>query len=152
MRTVSLFISLIALSSTGLLVAQDRTAGRQTVQSPKGPDKGDPLSDLVGVYSHMPKGEPAYRVSKDAQGYVWQSRDPESAAWVTPLRLVPITESERARAAAKGVVFSVGLSMKGGSADQQFDLLRVDEARPGAAKIVTYVLYSWFGPNVLYKL
>ena len=83
MRTVSLFISLIVLSSVSPLVAQDRSPGKP---------------------------------------------------------------------AAKGVLFSVGLSMKDGSADQQFDLLRIDDATPGSAKIVIYVMYSWFGPNVLYKV
>ena len=40
-----------------------------------------------------------------------------------------------------------------GSADQQFDILRIEETLPGAGRtVILHVLYTWFGPNLLYKL
>ena len=61
----------------------------------------DPLADLIGDYSLKPGGEPTYRVSKGAQGYVIAART--AAGWGTPLPVAAFTESERAEAAAKGM-------------------------------------------------
>lgn len=111
----------------------------------------DPLSDLIGVYSLTAEGEPFYRVSKKGQDYFLESRQP--AGWSTPVRLVAVTQSQRAQAAAQGIVFSAGLRMREGSADQGFDILRIEEALPGSGRsVILHVLFSWFGPNLLYKL
>jgi hypothetical protein len=112
---------------------------------------GDPLSDLIGVYSFTPGGEPAFGVSKDGQDYFFEGR--MAAARSTPIRLVARTESERAEAAAKGLTFSAGLRMNQGSADQGFDILRIEEVIPGSGgTVVFYVLFSWFGPDLVYKV
>ena len=108
----------------------------------------DPLSDLIGIYSHSSGGEPAYRVSKNGQDYFIETR--AAAAWRTPVRLVVPTESQRAEAAAQGIRFSAGL----GTADEPFSFLRIEEAVPGSGgrTAIFYVLFSGFGPDLLYKL
>jgi hypothetical protein len=111
----------------------------------------DPLADLVGVFSLRADGEPAFRVSKAGQDYFVESRG--AAGWAKPVRLVAMTDAERAGAAKSGFAVSAGLRMTQGSADQGFDILRIEEALPGSARpVVLHVLYSWFGPNLLYKL
>lgn len=118
----------------------------------RGGGVSDPLTDLIGVYSHMPGGEPTYRVSKKGPNYFIEGR--AAAGWRTPIRLVALTESQRAEAAAEGLRFSAGLRTNQGSADQQFDILRIEEAVPGSGgrTATFYVLFSWFGPDLLYKL
>ena len=120
-------------------------AGNRTART------SDPLSDLIGIYSLTADGEPAFRVSKVGQDYFMESRRED--AWSKPTRLVATTESERAKAAKSGFNYSAGLRMNQGSADQNFDILLVEEALPGSARtVVLHVLFSWFGPNMLYKL
>ena len=64
-----------------------------------------------------------------------------------------MTDAERAKAAKSGMNVSAALRMTVGSADQQFDFLRVEEPLPGSTRtVVLHVLYTWFGPNLLYKL
>ena len=85
------------------------------------------------------------------QDYFLESRRED--AWGKPTRLVATTESERAKAANSGFNYSAGLRMNQGSADQNFDILLVEEALPGSGRtIVLHVLFSWFGPNLLHKL
>lgn len=111
----------------------------------------DPLSDLIGVYSLRAEGEPSLRVSKVGPDYFLESR--QGDGWGKPTRLAAIAESERAKAAKSGVIFSAGLRMNQGSADQNFDILRIEEALPGSGKtVVLHVLFSRSGPNMLYKL
>ncbi len=111
----------------------------------------DPLDDLIGDYSLQPDGEPTYRVSKDAQGYVIAARTIDG--WSTPLPLAALTDSERAEAAAKGMRMSAGLRTTKGSADQGFDVMRVEEPVPGSpgSTVVLYVMFTWFGPDLIYK-
>jgi hypothetical protein len=110
----------------------------------------DPLADLIGVFSLKAEGEPAFRVSKTGQDYFVESLGP--AGWAKPVRLVVMTDAERAKAATRGLAVSAGLRMTQGSADQGFDILRIEEALPGSGTVVMHVVYSWFGPNLLYKL
>jgi hypothetical protein len=111
----------------------------------------DPLADLIGDYSLQPDGEPIYRVSKDTQGYVIAARTIDG--WSTPLPLASITEAERSQAAAGGMRMSAGLRTTKGSADQGFDVLRVEEPVPGSpgSTVVLYVMFTWFGPDLIYK-
>ena len=111
----------------------------------------DPLADLIGVFSLMAEGDPAFRVSKMGPDYFVESRGPDG--WANPVRLVAMTDAERAKAAKSGMNVSAALRMTLGSADQQFDFLRVEEPLPGSTRtVVLHVLYTWFGPNLLYKL
>lgn len=111
----------------------------------------DPLADLIGVFSLMAEGDPAFRVSKTGPDYFVESRS--AAGWSKPLRLIVMTDAERAKAAKSGINVSAALRMTQGSADQQFDVLRVEEPLPGSTRtVVLHVLYTWFGPNLLYKL
>jgi hypothetical protein len=111
----------------------------------------DPLSDLIGVFSLRADGDPNFRVSKTGPDYFVESRGP--AGWSKPVRLVAMTDAERAKAAKSGINASSGLRMIEGSADQQFDILRIEEPLPGSGRtVILHVVYSWFGPNLLYKL
>jgi hypothetical protein len=117
----------------------------------RGGRASDPLADLIGVFSLTAEGDPAFRVSKTGQDYFVESRG--AAGWVKPIRLVVMTDSERAKAAKSGIAVSAGLRMTQGSADQGFDILRIEEALPGSGRtVILHVLFSWFGPNLLYKL
>jgi len=113
----------------------------------------DPLSDLIGVYSPSAGGEPTFRVSKDAQGYLIAVRTLDGR-WDSPHRLAAFTDEERARLAERGARFAAGLRKTQGSADQQADIMRIEETVPGSAGniAVLYVLYGWFGPEFMYKL
>ena len=111
----------------------------------------DPLADLIGVFSLMAEGEPAFRVSKTGPDYFVESRGADG--WAKPVRLVTMTDAERAKAATSGLAVSAGLRMTQGSADQGFDILRIEEALPGSGRtVILHVLYTWFGPNLLYRL
>ena len=111
----------------------------------------DPLADLIGVFSLMAEGDPAFRVSKTGPDYFVESRG--AAGWSKPVRLIVMTDAERAKAAKSGFNVSAALRMTQGSADQGFDILRVEEPLPGSTRtVVLHVLYTWFGPNLLYKL
>ena len=111
----------------------------------------DPLADLIGVFSLMAEGDPAFRVSKTGPDYFVENRGPDG--WAKPVRLVAMTDAERAKAATSGLAVSAGLRMTQGSADQGFDILRIEEALPGSGRtVILHVLYTWFDPNLLYKL
>jgi hypothetical protein len=113
----------------------------------------DPISDLLGVYSHTAGGEPTYRVTKKGDDYFWEYRD--DGVWGPPAKALVITDAERSEAAAKGLTFTAGLHVnRDRSADQQFDILRVEQpaTTAGGRAVVGYVMFSWFGPNVLHKL
>jgi hypothetical protein len=111
----------------------------------------DPLSDLIGVYSRSADGEPDYRISKKGADFFVENRAADG--WSAPLRLVAMTEAERREAASEGLTISAGLRMDQGSADQGFDILRLEEPIPGSGRMLTlYVLFSWFGPDMLYKM
>ena len=111
----------------------------------------DPLADLIGVFSLMAEGDPAFRVSKNGPDYFVEGRG--AAGWSKPVRLIVMTDAERANAMKNGINVSAALRMTQGSADQQFDFLRVEERLPGSTRtVVLHVLYTWFGPNLLYKL